>query len=567
MCNFDPKSVPKGWQWVCLKSSGVVPMDSQNCSKFCSPNGKVFTSLEEVHAHNRLAEMLKLEKENRRLLKGMKQENSVNKVSVNNSTMLACNYCEQSFFSPSMLKKHEREIHMMLNGIPRGVKCDHCGKAFPTVPHLQNHIREFHMTNNQCKFCGKQFESIYRLDEHVKTLHRKSGGLRQLEPLNLPQTELPKNRYQYNPREVENQMVETVYRKNPYQDRKQIQNPSVSSSNIFSTGISVPGLPINNTKPNLSNIRLERNMPQSSEAVSKISSLKDVSLSRKPKHQPLGPQIMEQYLASGSNNFTQMPMKQSDFQIRHEPRPKVSSEEMAARFESSEQMVARFKQEYQQLNDKQLYNQPTQPKQEYNQPKQLYNQPTQPKQIYNQPLPIFPSQPPQHINQSLPVFSAPKRPAPITREEMLQALNNKSDIFHARRRDVSLPTMRKTGLRKVSRKVGMKANPLRRKPFNPTIAGKNQISVSLACKYLGLKDYPVPITEHNRKLFENRSLFEEYYLPLVASVNKGSNPLGIQTLVKAKWYEVLKTKAGESKSIYFNKPRRNKVKVNVAVSY
>ena len=85
----------------------------------------------------------------------------------------------------------------------------------------------------------------------------------------------------------------------------------------------------------------------------------------------------------------------------------------------------------------------------------------------------------------------------------------------------------------------------------------------MACKYLGLKDYPVPVNEFNKRFFENRENFEAYFLPLVASVNQGAHPLSIETLVKAKWLEVLKAKPGEFRSLYFNKPSRNKVKVNV----
>jgi hypothetical protein len=128
--------------------------------------------------------------------------------------------------------------------------------------------------------------------------------------------------------------------------------------------------------------------------------------------------------------------------------------------------------------------------------------------------------------------------------------------------------VKRIGLRKVNKNVEYKKKPSRtRKPlYDPNIAGKNQITVSMACRYLELKDYPVPVNENNRQFFENLSNFEQYYLPLVASVNKGADAWKIQTLVKAKWFEVLKAKVGESRSIYFNKPRRNKVMVNIAVS-
>merc|ERR1712096_405107 len=90
MCNFGSSSVPKGWQWVCLKSSGAVSPYSQNCSVFCSPNGKRFTSLEKVHVFDRELEKAKLEKEHKRLL-AAESSRKLNTVKVNNSSMLVCN--------------------------------------------------------------------------------------------------------------------------------------------------------------------------------------------------------------------------------------------------------------------------------------------------------------------------------------------------------------------------------------------------------------------------------------------------------------------------------------------
>ena len=183
--------------------------------------------------------------------------------------------------------------------------------------------------------------------------------------------------------------------------------------------------------------------------------------------------------------------------------------------------------------------------------------------------------------KTLPKPDPPRRPAPISGEEMLQAMN--SIPSYARGRDTSLPIRRaqspmcregespKTSIGNASEKGSCKppTQPRKRKPikkkepYNSNKPAKNQISVTMACKFLGLKDYPIPINENNRNFFTNRSNFEDYYLPLVASVNMGANPLSIQTLVKAKWFEVIQAKLGEYKSTYFNKPRRNKVKVNV----
>ena len=77
MCNFDYKSVPKGWQWVCKKSSGSVPIDSQDCSAFCSPDGKMFISMAKVQEYNSKLERAKLERENKRFqAESMRQQSS-----------------------------------------------------------------------------------------------------------------------------------------------------------------------------------------------------------------------------------------------------------------------------------------------------------------------------------------------------------------------------------------------------------------------------------------------------------------------------------------------------------
>jgi len=230
---------------VCLKSSGQVPHDSQECSCFLSPNGKTFRSLELALQYHRELEKAKLEKENRRLMKGsFGLENTVTKV--NNSSMLGCNYCEQKFFAPSMVKKHERDVHRMYSS-SRMINCEHCSESFQATPLLQKHVREFH-TKQQCKFCGKQFESIYRLDTHVLNHHRKSSVPQQ--PLNLQQREPPKKSYQYNPREIEDRMAEIVNR-NPNAPREVKQFLDSNQSSRAAAGISFSGPSLKNPKSNL----------------------------------------------------------------------------------------------------------------------------------------------------------------------------------------------------------------------------------------------------------------------------------------------------------------------------
>jgi len=489
MCNFDTESVPKGWQWTCNRKLGV-----EGCTTFCSPNGKVFHSLEAVHKHNSEMEKLKIEKEMRRSM--MKQETYINKVSVNNSTMLACNLCDGKFYNPSMLKKHERDVH---------------GRSY---------FRKDNSNNQK---------------------------------VNFP----------YNNRDVESHLVESVFNKSIQQVPKLANSSDLKT--FSASGISLSGISMNNPKADLSNVRLERkaSLPLS-EPVSHLSKLKDVSFSRKPKHQPLGPQIMEQYMKQPTGNDQFPGIKSNSGTQNNQVDPRKA--EIWAKVKAE---VERFQQPQPvpQAQSLYLHKQVDLPQPLY-QHKQAHQ--TLPSRLghHQSPPPI----PPYQNRQSAQSTPELRKLTPVSREEMLQALDNKNEISNTKRRDVLFPTRRekevsKVGLRRVAKKVDLKPKPIRKKKvLSPNYSSKHYITVSMACKYLGLKDYPVPVNEFNKQIFENLSNFENYFLPLVASVNLGANPLSIQTLVKAKWTEFLKSKPGEFKSIYFNKPRRNRVKVNVAVS-
>eukprot|EP00092_Neocalanus_flemingeri_P036191 GFUD01039407.1.p1 GENE.GFUD01039407.1~~GFUD01039407.1.p1 ORF type:complete len:564 (+),score=104.47 GFUD01039407.1:133-1824(+) len=563
MCNFNQSSVPKGWQWVCLKISGGCPQDSQNCSAFSSPNGRSFNSLEKVHEFNRQLEKAKLEKENRRLLAdSLRQESKVNNVKVNNSSMIVCNYCDLAFFNQSMQKKHERDIHSNY-GSSRMIKCEHCNESFAIMAHLQAHMREFHMSIPvPCKFCRKMFLSMDRYEEHIKMFHMKSSSSSgQYEPLNLSKREVPKSSFQYNAREIEDRMHEIVNKnknassfqynprevddrmheivnknKNARQQLKMLKESKVS--NLFPTGISVSGPSLKNLNPNLGNIQLDKSNIYRSEAESRMANFRELSFSKKQKYQPLVPQIMEQKANfQTSLNVSNLPQENnlpSLWKQSTEPRKHIFPQENSLpslwkqsaeprKQISPEAMIERLKAEYNQLH------------------------PDQTKDLYTKSL----------------LRPAPfRKPAPISGEEMLQAMNSKS----LRRKDIALPIRRASYKMPPPPTKSRTRKPMKRKePYDPSIPGKNQITVSQTCKYMGLKDYPVPINENNKHFFKNRANFEDYYTPLVASVNLGGNPLSIQTLVKAKWFEVMQAKLGDSGSIYFNKPRRNKVKIQVSL--
>ena len=66
-----------------------------------------------------------------------------------------------------------------------------------------------------------------------------------------------------------------------------------------------------------------------------------------------------------------------------------------------------------------------------------------------------------------------------------------------------------------------------------------KVSVSEVCHFLNMSDYPIPVTDEMRESFKDYSRFEEFCVPLLATVNPFSGPLTIKTLCRAKWREVL----------------------------
>ena len=101
------------------------------------------------------------------------------------------------------------------------------------------------------------------------------------------------------------------------------------------------------------------------------------------------------------------------------------------------------------------------------------------------------------------------------------------------------------------------------------------VTVGNTCKFLGLVDYPVPlpgllVANHNNRpsFLSSLDKFEEFYLPLLASVNPGRGMLRLRTLAKAKWRELLQdnsAKRGKPKSVCLRKPRSNRVRLNMRI--
>ena len=126
------------------------------------------------------------------------------------------------------------------------------------------------------------------------------------------------------------------------------------------------------------------------------------------------------------------------------------------------------------------------------------------------------------------------------------------------RRSYAIPGPKSSGYRR-------KKSVVQKTLFHTSSASKNQISVNHTCKFLGLNDYPV-IETQNKERWSDEDSFIRYVLPLLASVNPGSSMLKLATLVKAKWFEVMERKEGQiNKMLYFNKPRRNRIKLYIGV--
>ena len=108
-----------------------------------------------------------------------------------------------------------------------------------------------------------------------------------------------------------------------------------------------------------------------------------------------------------------------------------------------------------------------------------------------------------------------------------------------------------------------KAGPpaLRPPTFTPGRHTKHLVTVAQTCRFLGLRDYPVPIDKAALPHLANWTNFRRFFLPLVASVNPSACRLRLETLARAKWVAVVGE--GQPTTSFFNKPRNNRVRLNV----
>jgi len=111
-------------------------------------------------------------------------------------------------------------------------------------------------------------------------------------------------------------------------------------------------------------------------------------------------------------------------------------------------------------------------------------------------------------------------------------------------------------------------------PGRPWIPYQTQVTVDQVCKFLEMKDYPIPVTEGLKESFKNKQIFNDYATPLFRRVNPKAHPLVLETLVKAKWFEVMNTFTEEKESEKMDtedntdvvhKPKPKKIKLNFLV--
>ena len=73
---------------------------------------------------------------------------------------------------------------------------------------------------------------------------------------------------------------------------------------------------------------------------------------------------------------------------------------------------------------------------------------------------------------------------------------------------------------------------------------KFKVTVNGICHFYNMVDYPLLVTDQLKERFQDFSSFENFYAPLLASVNPSSDPMRIKTFCRAKWREGLTSEVG-----------------------
>ena len=169
MCVPDKIKTPKGWQVVCLKKTRNK--DIIDCTLFCSPNGKVARSIEDVQKINAAEEKAKIEKE------------------------------MASEISPPTPPREKTDEEM---------DCDQCTRgSFLTsedkLKHMNIHSYNSAGVTITCRKCNETFNNNDLIQEHMKTVHPPPG------PLIKPQSALDSRLKNYQHKIVDHDNFSSVF--------------------------------------------------------------------------------------------------------------------------------------------------------------------------------------------------------------------------------------------------------------------------------------------------------------------------------------------------------------------
>ena len=94
------------------------------------------------------------------------------------------------------------------------------------------------------------------------------------------------------------------------------------------------------------------------------------------------------------------------------------------------------------------------------------------------------------------------------------------------------------GMDRVVKTMTMKSPP-KFVPPHAWVPYPRQVTVKQVCDSLAVNDYPMILNEKQKLKFQDKKIFDDYALPLLASANPTAHPLILFTLLKAKWHEVM----------------------------
>ena len=499
MCNPSEIKPPLQWQVVCLRASGKLAPGDNNCTRWCSPNGKQCKNKEEV-------QQVIHEEEKARLDKEVYQGAAFSpKHPIRPAQWVKCIKCNKIFQNESILKTHQQEVHNETE-----MDCDKCRNDQFSTPQERLQHMNFHSQYNggstmtvTCKRCSITFNNAVELNKHLQAKHGPPGP---------PTTNLDARLQKFNNNVVKNSVNTGENMLNSISGLTYTKRPAAAQP----LAGKIINIPVANLIPVSKPFSLQL-PPQIHQNTSHHQQQQTFSFQLnhpQPPQQTSKPPQQQQTLQHpqhhqiSSNQHVQPPKK-------NEPTSMVKLMELIALRENK-------------TKQQKVQKQPGQQQQHMVQTTQKpLVQPLQ------QQEPLIP-----------PVVQVKKEPS-VKQERVLQP-----------KLDNSLHKVKSGKIMK--RKSEIVLNRSLNNSYN-----RFKISVSQVCRFLKMNDYPVPLTEQNRNFFKEYQNFENFYLPLIASVNPTCDPLKLKTLSMAKWREIVFSNNQSSTSLYFSKPKKNLIKVNI----